>query len=57
MRRDLPERSLKEQKHIAAVADMLREASDDKASHIILFGSFARGDWVYDITQYNNGLR
>ncbi|KAB7616160.1 HEPN domain-containing protein [Amylibacter sp. SFDW26] len=55
MRRDLPERSLKEQKHIAAVADMLREASEDKASHIILFGSFARGDWVYDITQYNNG--
>lgn len=50
MRRELPERSLREKKHIDAIAETLRTASGDKISHIILFGSFARGDWVYDMT-------
>ena len=54
MRRDLPERSLKEKQHIDAVAETLRTASGDKISHIILFGSFTRGNWVYDFTQEKN---
>ena len=48
MKTILPERSEAHADVIKRMCERILKYYKDKISHIILFGSFARGDWVYD---------
>jgi predicted nucleotidyltransferase len=48
MKTELPEKSRSHQENIDVIRDVILENYKDKIAFIILFGSFARGDWVYD---------
>ena len=48
MRTILPQRSEAHADVIKWMCERILKHYKDKISHIILFGSFARGDWVYD---------
>jgi HEPN domain-containing protein/predicted nucleotidyltransferase len=41
------------QKIISNIAEIITEIGKDKIAFVILFGSFAKGNWVYDIYQEN----
>jgi len=48
MKTTLPKKSKSHEPAIFGIRDIILENYKDKISHIILFGSFARGNWVYD---------
>ena len=49
MKTTLPKKSYKHAKTIFSIRDKILEKHQDKISHIILYGSFARGGWIHDI--------
>lgn len=49
MKTTLPPESKEHEAAILAVRDAILEAAKDKIAKIILFGSFARGNWVHDV--------
>lgn len=48
MKTKLPKESKEHEAIIHEIKDILLKSYGEKISHIILFGSFARGNWVYD---------
>ena len=48
MKTSLPERSEHVAEKLTAITDIIRELLDDDLVMLILFGSYARGDWVQD---------
>ncbi len=48
MKTQLPKKSKAHEASIYAIRDVILESYKDKIAFIILFGSFARGDWIYD---------
>ncbi len=48
MKTSLPQRSELVAEQLAAIADVIRELVGDDLAMLILFGSYARGDWVDD---------
>ena len=48
MKTTFPENSKQHQKNIEQIKDIILERGDGKIAFIILFGSFARGDFVHD---------
>jgi HEPN domain-containing protein/predicted nucleotidyltransferase len=53
MKTILPPRSKEHEAKIKQIAEIVLNKSQDKIAFIILFGSFARGDWVYDYYREN----
>ncbi len=49
MKTTLPERSLKIQARLNFIVQQILDIAQDKIAMIILYGSFARGDWVRDL--------
>ena len=49
MKRKLPKESQEHEDVILDIANTIAEKGKDKVAFIILFGSFARGDWIYDL--------
>ena len=49
MKTTLPERSLKIQARLNFIGQQILDIAQDKIAMIILYGSFARGDWVCDL--------
>ena len=54
MRNSLPQRSAHVAKQLTAITDVIRELVGDDLAMLILFGSYARGDWVNDHYVENN---
>ena len=48
MRTSLPQRSEHVAAQLTAIANVVRELVGDDLAMLILFGSYARGDWVSD---------
>lgn len=48
MKNKLPNRSLRIKPRLDAITKVIRDVAGDKVTMIILFGSYARGDWVED---------
>ena len=48
MKIKLPEKSKEHEAVIHEMRDIILQSYKDKIAFIILFGSFARGNWVYD---------
>jgi HEPN domain-containing protein/predicted nucleotidyltransferase len=48
MKLTLPQRSIDRESHIKEITDAILDCAKDKIAFIILFGSFARGDWVFE---------
>ena len=48
MKTELPAKSKKHKRIIKDITDVIVSTAKDKIAFVILFGSFARGDWVYD---------
>lgn len=48
MKKALPTKSKTHEAVIHEIRDVILETAKDKIAFVILFGSFARGDWVYD---------
>lgn len=48
MKTSLPQRSEHVAEQLAAITDVIRELVGDDLAMVILFGSYARGDWVDD---------
>ena len=48
MKTTLPERSLVIKEKLDEITGEILAIAKDKVAMIILFGSYARGDWVYD---------
>ena len=44
----LPQRSKQYETEIKEISALILEGSRDKIAFVILFGSFARGDFIYD---------
>ena len=55
MKTILPKKSQSHQEIINEIAEVIKEAGKKKITHIILFGSFARGDWLDDFKQESDG--
>jgi predicted nucleotidyltransferase/HEPN domain-containing protein len=51
MKTTLPAKSKDHQEKIQEIADIIVKIGKDKIAFVILFGSFARGDWVYHTYQ------
>ncbi|HJD56054.1 MAG TPA: nucleotidyltransferase domain-containing protein [Rickettsia endosymbiont of Pyrocoelia pectoralis] len=49
MKKILPKRSLKVQDRINYIVQQILTVAKDKIAMIILYGSYARGDWVQDV--------
>ncbi|MCZ6903252.1 MAG: nucleotidyltransferase domain-containing protein [Rickettsia endosymbiont of Ixodes persulcatus] len=49
MKTTLPERSLKISARLNFIVQQILDIAQDKIAMIILYGSFARGDWVRDL--------
>ena len=49
MKTTLPERSLKIRVRLNFIVQQILELAQDKIAMIILYGAFARGDWVRDL--------
>ena len=49
MKRQFPKKSKSHERKIRAITSIIVNCGKDKIAFIILFGSFARGDWVRDI--------
>lgn len=49
MKTTLPERSLKIQARLNFIVQQILDIAQDKIAMIILYGSFARGDWGRDL--------
>ena len=49
MKTTLPQRSLKIQARLNFIVQQILDIAQDKIAMIILYGSFARGDWVRDL--------
>jgi predicted nucleotidyltransferase/HEPN domain-containing protein len=56
MKTRLPPKSRHHQERIQAITDIIVKAANNKIAFVILFGSLARGDWVYD-HYVENGVR
>jgi HEPN domain-containing protein/predicted nucleotidyltransferase len=54
MKTTFPKKSQTHQEIIFEIRDRILEKHQDKIAFIILFGSFARGDWVYDVYEKDN---
>jgi HEPN domain-containing protein/predicted nucleotidyltransferase len=52
----LPTRSQPHQEKIKEITDAILKVGKDKIAFVILFGSFARGDWVFDRYSEGNGV-
>jgi predicted nucleotidyltransferase/HEPN domain-containing protein len=48
MKLTLPQKSIDRQAYIKEITDTILDCAKDKIAFIILFGSFARGDWVFE---------
>ena len=48
MKRSLPRRSKHQAERLGEITDVIRELVGDDLAMLILFGSYARGDWVVD---------
>ena len=48
MKTTLPERSEEFAEQLARITDVIRELVAEDLAMVVLFGSFARGDWVHD---------
>ena len=48
MKTALPLKSRSHQLQITQITDIITNIAKDQIAFVILFGSFARGDWVYD---------
>jgi predicted nucleotidyltransferase len=48
MKTTLPEKSKNHEEKIRQIADVIVNCGRDKIAFVILFGSFARGTWVFD---------
>jgi HEPN domain-containing protein len=55
MKNTLPKESKSHQEIILQIADSIKEAGKKKISHIILFGSFARGTWQDELKEESDG--
>ena len=53
MKKSLPKKSKLHETKIQKITDAILKTGGDKIAFVILFGSFARGDWVYD--RYSEG--
>ncbi len=53
MKKHLPAESRDHQQRIKQITDIITNIGKDKIAFVILFGSFARGDWVYHTYQEN----
>ena len=53
MKTSLPKKSKLHETKIQKITDAILKTGGDKIAFVILFGSFARGDWVYD--RYSEG--
>jgi predicted nucleotidyltransferase len=51
MKTTLPIKSKDHQARIKEISDIIVSIGKDKIAFVILFGSFARGDWVYHTYQ------
>jgi predicted nucleotidyltransferase len=49
MKDSLPKKSQSHQEIILEIAQTIKEVGKKKISHIILFGSFARGNWINEL--------
>ena len=54
MKTTLPQKSKDHEEIIFDIRDEILKKHKDKIAFIILFGSFARGDWVYDVYEKDN---
>ncbi len=48
MKSKLPEKSSSHEARIKSITDIVVNSAKDKIAFVILFGSFARGEWVFD---------
>lgn len=48
MKSTLPEKSKSHETRISQITQTIIQSGQDKICFVILFGSFARGDWVFD---------
>lgn len=55
MKTKFPQESQNHQEEIKEIAEIIKEKGKNKIAYIILFGSFARGDWVEDFRQESDG--
>ena len=55
MRTELPTKSTEHEAIILRMRDGMVEKFGNKIAMVILFGSFARGDWVFDVTKDPGG--
>ncbi|MFT6259341.1 MAG: HEPN domain-containing protein/predicted nucleotidyltransferase [Rickettsiales bacterium] len=55
MKDSLPKKSQSHQEIILEIAQTIKEVGKKKISHIILFGSFARGNWINELKQESDG--
>ncbi len=53
MKTILPQKSKEHEAKIRQITEIILKKSQDKIAFIILFGSFARGNWVYDYYREN----
>ncbi len=55
MKTTFPKKSQPHEEKIRQIADIIVNCGKDKIAFVILFGSFARGTWVLDVKQENDG--
>ncbi len=55
MKTQLPAKSKSHQEIIAQIIDIIKTTGKNKISHIILFGSFARGNWINELKEESDG--
>ena len=55
MKTEFPTKSKVYEEQIRLVAEKIKQIGKNKIAYIILFGSFARGNWVDDIRVENDG--
>ncbi len=55
MKTSLPAKSKPHQERINQIKDIILKSGKDNIAFVILFGSFARGDWVMEVKQENDG--
>ena len=56
MKTELPEESKIHEHNIRNIANIIKDRGGNRIAFIILFGSFARGDWVHEFNIENNAV-
>ncbi len=55
MKTQLPVKSKSHQETITQITDIIKATGKKKISHIILFSSFARGNWINELKEESDG--